>query len=56
MTYRIERWKDSRFFALYRNDQLVVVATYRTGARAVQHLLEELEAQILRNKKEGEEK
>jgi hypothetical protein len=35
MSYRIERWKRSRFWAVYRADLLVTVCAYRTGARAL---------------------
>jgi hypothetical protein len=38
-SYRIERYKRTRFFALYDNEGLLAVTTYRKGARALKDRL-----------------
>jgi len=40
MTLRIERYKNTRHWALYDGAELVVVTVYRRGAREVQRRLE----------------
>jgi hypothetical protein len=40
MTLRIERYKNTRHWALYDGQALVVVTVYRRGAREVQRRLE----------------
>jgi len=39
MTLRIERYKNTRHWALYDGHELVVVTVYRRGAREVQRRL-----------------
>jgi len=39
MTLRIERYKNTRHWALYDGSELVVVTVYRRGAREVQRRL-----------------
>ena len=40
MTLRIERYKNTRHWALYDGAELIVVTVYRRGAREVQRRLE----------------
>jgi len=40
MTLRIERYKNTRHWALYDGQELVVVTVYRRGAQEVQRRLE----------------
>jgi hypothetical protein len=39
-SYRIERYKRTRFFALYDNEGLLAVTTYRKGANVLKQKLE----------------
>jgi hypothetical protein len=39
MTLRIERYANTRFWALYDGEELVVVTVYKRGAREVQRRL-----------------
>jgi hypothetical protein len=39
-SYRIERYKRTRFFALYENEELLAVTAYGKGARALKDRLE----------------
>lgn len=39
-SYRIERYRRTRFFALYDHDELVAVTAYKKGAAAVRERLE----------------
>ena len=38
--FRIEKW--GRFFALYENDELLCLAVYKKGAKAVLNRIQEL--------------
>jgi hypothetical protein len=40
--YTVERYRDSRFWALYDGDELVCVTVYKKGANAVKERLERL--------------
>ena len=42
--YEITKW--DRFFALYEDDELVAVCTYKRGAMAVRDRLEQLRKEI----------
>jgi hypothetical protein len=44
--YRIARYPDSRFYALYDGDQLLAVTVYKKGAEAVRDRLQAQEASI----------
>src|SRR6516165_2401318 len=44
--YRVARYPNSRFYALYDGDQLLAVTVYRKGAEAVRERLQEQEARI----------
>jgi len=45
-SYRIERYKRTRFFALYENEELLAVTAYRKGARALKDRLEAQDRKI----------
>ena len=44
--YRVARYPDSRFYALYDGDQLLAVTVYKKGAEALRDRLEAQEASI----------
>lgn len=45
-SYRIERYRRTRFFALYDNEGLLAVTTYRKGASALKERLEAQDRKI----------
>jgi hypothetical protein len=45
-SYRNERYKRTRFFALYDNEGLLAVTAYRKGARALKERLEAQDRKI----------
>ena len=44
--YRIERYKNTRHWALYDGDELVTVTVYKRGAESVKQRLEDLEKRL----------
>jgi hypothetical protein len=44
--YRVARYPDSRFYALYDGDELLAVTVYKKGAEAVRDRLQAQEASI----------
>ena len=44
--YRVARYPDSRFYALYDGDQLLAVTVYKKGAEAIRDRLQAQEASI----------
>ena len=44
--YRVARYPDSRFYALYDGDELLAVTVYKKGAEAVRDRLQAQEARI----------
>ena len=44
--YRIERYKNTRHWALYDGEELVTVTVYKRGAESVKQRLEDLEKRL----------
>ena len=50
----IDKWGESKFFALYDGNDLVGVFVYKRGAKHVKQLLEQLEDELEALKRGGE--
>ena len=44
--YRVGRYNNTRYYALYNGDDLIAVTVYKKGANQVRYLLESYEHQI----------